>query len=186
MAIILASASPRRKELLSLITADFIIKVSDADEGSVKTPAPEETAKALAAIKGDAVSSLYPDDTVISADTIVVLGDRILGKPHGREEAYEMLSALSGKTHTVYTGVQVISEGTKTVFAESTSVTFYPLTDDEINGYINTLEPFDKAGAYGIQGKGALLIKEIYGDYYNVMGLPVAKLARIMKEKHII
>lgn len=186
MAIILASASPRRKELLSFITTDFIVRISDADESTVKELSPEETAKTLAAIKGDAVSELYPDNTVISADTIVVLKDKILGKPHSREEAFSMLSSLSGQTHTVFTGVQIISNGKKTVFAEATSVTFYPLTETEINAYIDTNEPFDKAGAYGIQGKGSLLIKEISGDYYNVMGLPVAKLARIMRENGII
>lgn len=186
MAVILASASPRRKELLSYITEEFTIKVSDADESCDPSASPEEIVKALARIKGEAVHSLYPSDTVISADTVVVLGKDILGKPHSSEEAFLMLKSLSGKTHSVYTGVFIIHGEKEFSFAEKTDVTFCELSDDEINRYIASGEPFDKAGAYGIQGKGSTMISSINGDYYNVMGLPVAKLNRVLKENNIL
>ena len=182
MALILASQSPRRRELLSLITEDFTVRVSDADETVDPSMSPKETVEYLARIKGEAVFSLHPEDTVISADTIVVLGNRILGKPHSREEAFSMLSALSGKTHEVYTGVCILSPSEKISFSQRTEVTFCSLTEDDINNYIDTNEPFDKAGGYGIQGKGAVLIKGIVGDYYNVMGLPVAELSGRLKK----
>ncbi|MBR3768045.1 MAG: septum formation inhibitor Maf [Clostridia bacterium] len=186
MALILASASPRRKELLRFITEDFSVRVSDVDEHTDPNLTPEEAVVTLAKIKGEAVSENYPDDTIISADTVVVLNDKILGKPHSPEEAFSMLSSLSGNTHTVYTGVYIISENKKIGFYDKTEVTFYTLSGDEINNYIKTGEPFDKAGAYGIQGLGAILIKGISGDYYNVMGLPVAKLARTLKENDLL
>lgn len=186
MALILASKSPRRKELLSFITEDFAIKVSDADETLRPGMSPEEAVEYLSEIKGTAVARENNRDTVISSDTIVVLDNMILGKPHSREEAYSMLTALSGRTHEVYTGVCIIAPDKKISFACRTEVTFYPLTDEEIEKYIETGEPFDKAGAYGIQGKGALLIEGIKGDYYNVMGLPVARLQRALKENNLL
>ena len=128
----------------------------------------------------------FPDDIIISADTVVVLDGRILGKPHSREEAFSMLSSLSGRSHTVYTGVCVISKDIKACFAEATDVTFAELCDEEINAYMETGEPFDKAGAYGIQGKGSIMITSINGDYYNVMGLPVSKLYKVLKDNSII
>lgn len=186
MAIILASASPRRKELLSFITPDFTVRVSDADETTDPALTAEETVKALALIKGEAVAADFPGDTVISADTVVVLDGKILGKPHSREEAYSMLSALSGRSHTVYTGVCITANDKKICFAEATDVTFARLCDDEINSYIDSGEPFDKAGAYGIQGRGCTMITSINGDYYNVMGLPVARLYSVLKEYSLI
>lgn len=186
MAIILASASPRRKELLGFITEDFTVKVSDAEEITDPALSAEETVKSLAVIKGDAVAQLYPRDTVISADTVVVLDGKILGKPHSREEAYDMLSSLSGRGHTVYTGVCITSPGKRICFAEATEVFFASLSDEDINTYISSGEPFDKAGGYGIQGKGSLMIKSINGDYYNVMGLPVARLYEALRENSLI
>lgn len=186
MAIILASASPRRKELLSFITENFTVRVSDADETTDPSLSAEETVRALAVVKGEAVAESFPSDTVISADTVVVLDGKILGKPHSREEAFSMLSALSGRSHTVYTGVCIISNDKKICFAEATDVTFADLSEDEINAYINSGEPFDKAGAYGIQGKGSIMITSIKGDYYNVMGLPVARLYKTLKESALI
>lgn len=186
MAVILASQSPRRKELMGFITEDFTVKVSDAEEVTDPSLSPEETVKALAVLKGEAVAESHPDDTVISADTIVVLDGKILGKPKNRDDAFRMLSSLSGKIHTVYTGVCVIAKNKKLCFADKTEVTFYPLSDEDINSYIETGEPFDKAGAYGIQGKGSIMIKGIFGDYYNVMGLPVARLNRLLKENSLI
>lgn len=179
MALILASGSPRRKELLSLITPDFEIRVSAAEEKVDPSLSPDETVCSLAAQKAAAVEpSLSDGDVLIAADTVVYIDGGILGKPHSREEAFSMLAALSGRKHTVYTGV-CISDGKKRVsFAERTEVEFFALTAGEINAYIDTGEPFDKAGAYGIQGRGALLVKGIEGDYYNVMGFPVARASR--------
>ncbi len=186
MAIILASASPRRKELLKFITDDFTVKVSDADETTDPSLPPEETVKSLALIKGEAVASDFPADTVISADTVVVLDGKILGKPKNHEDAFSMLSSLSGRAHEVFTGVCIISGDKKICFAERTEVIFYELTKEEILSYIATGEPSDKAGAYGIQGKGSVLVKEIHGDYHNVVGLPVSRLIRILKENSLI
>ncbi len=186
MALILASQSPRRKELLAYITPDFTIKVSEADETLDGSLSPEEAVKYLARIKGEAVAKDFGNDTVISADTIVVSDNTILGKPHSPEEAFAMLRRLSGRTHSVFTGVCVISHDKKICFCEKTLVTFTELSDEEINAYIQTGEPFDKAGGYGIQGKGSVLISSINGDYYNVMGLPVARLNRILKENSLL
>lgn len=186
MAIILASASPRRKELLSFITEDFTVSVSDADETTDPSKTPEETVKELARIKGEAVFPKFPEDTVIAADTVVVTDDKILGKPADKEDAFAMLRALSGRSHYVYTGVFVKSKDKEISFAEKTEVRFFDLSDEEINGYIATNEPFDKAGAYGIQGKGSILISSISGDYFNVVGLPVARLNRELKKHGLI
>ena len=186
MSIILASQSPRRKELLGYITENFTVKVSDVEEVTDTAQSPEEIVISLARIKGEAVFADNKSDTVISADTVVVLDGKILGKPHSREEAYEMLSSLSGRTHTVFTGVCVFSQDKVFSFAEKTQVQFCPLTENDINAYIETGEPFDKAGAYGIQGKGCVLVEGIVGDYYNVMGLPVAHLCRLLKENSLI
>ena len=117
---------------------------------------------------------------------MVALGDRILGKPRDKAEAFAMLKCLSGKTHSVYTGVTVKSSEKKCVFAVKTDVLFYPLTDDEINAYIATGEPFDKAGAYGIQGRAAVFVEKINGDYYSVVGLPLSKCARVLRDFGIV
>ena len=186
MAVILASASPRRKELLGFIVPDFTVRVSDAEEITDPALSAEETVMALACIKGDAVASDFPEDTVISADTVVVLDGKILGKPKSRDEAYSMLSSLSGRSHTVYTGVCISFNGRRICFAEATTVNFAALTDSEINSYIDSGEPFDKAGGYGIQGIGCFLVTSINGDYYNVMGLPVARLYRELKDNSLI
>lgn len=186
MAIILASASPRRRELLKFITEDFTVRVSDTEEVTDPALSAEETVKSLAVIKGEAVAEGFPEDTVISADTIVVLDGKILGKPKDEEDAFRMLSSLSGRTHEVFTGVCVLHSGRRLIFAERTEVSFFPLSEDEIRAYIATGEPADKAGAYGIQGKGCTLVKAISGDYNNVVGLPVAGLNRLLKENSLI
>ena len=186
MAIILASASPRRRELLKFITEDFTVRVSDVQEITNPDLSPEETVKALAVLKGEAVAEDFPEDTVISADTIVVLDGKILGKPKNEEDAFSMLSSLSGRAHEVFTGVCIIQGGKKNVFAERTEVIFHSLSEEEIRAYIETGEPADKAGAYGIQGKGCTLVKSINGDYNNVVGLPVSRLNRILKESSLI
>ncbi len=179
MELVLASGSPRRLELLKLITEDFSVIPADCEEHFDFALPPKEAVKALAIQKAEYVSKKYPEKTVIGADTTVFCGETPLGKPKDTDDARRMLSMLSAKTHIVITAVSVVRGGnTLKVFAEETQVEIFPLSEKEIEEYIKTGEPMDKAGAYGIQGKGALLIKKINGDYYNVMGLPVARLSR--------
>lgn len=182
--MILASKSPRRKELLSLITSDFEIIPAVKDEILPEGISPENTVILLASQKAEEIYSNHKNTVIVSADTVVAIDGKILGKPKNEDDAFYMLKALSGRVHSVYTGVcAVFKDGSKTTFAEHTEVEFYPLSDNEIRAYIKTGEPMDKAGAYGIQDKGALLVKRINGDYYNVMGLPVSRLSRILKGK---
>lgn len=178
MNIVLASASPRRRELLQTAGVRFSVRVSQADEQIAPGTPPHEAVMQLARQKAQAVAQACPDDLVIGADTVVVLDGEILGKPADTADAARMLRRLSGQTHTVYTGVCLLRAGTAETFFEQTQVTFYPLTDAEIAAYVATGEPMDKAGAYGIQGRGCTLVREIRGDYFNVVGLPVAALYR--------
>ncbi len=182
MHYILASASPRRKELFHKITDDFTVQPANVAETIPPDILPEDVAAYLSHIKAEAVSKNNPNTIVIGCDTIVLLDDQLLGKPHSPEEAKTMLQALSGKTHQVITGT-TITDGNRTVtFSSETAVTFYPLSEEEIDAYLATGEPFDKAGAYGIQGKGSLLIHSIQGDYFTVMGLPIARLSRVLRQ----
>ncbi|WP_405345626.1 Maf family protein [Ruminococcus sp.] len=179
--IILASQSPRRQELIAHITPEFTVIVSDAEESLPEGLPPEDVPAYLAGIKAETVAADHPDDIVIGADTVVILDGCILGKPRDKDDAVRMLSALSGKAHTVVTGCAVYQGSRRITFSEQTRVEFYPLSDREILEYIATGEPFDKAGAYGIQGRGCVLVKRIEGDFFNVMGLPVARLKRELK-----
>lgn len=179
---ILASGSPRRKELMGLISKDFKCLVSDVSEDIPKGMNNEEVPAFLALKKARAVAQEHPNETVIGADTVVILGEEILGKPKDAPHAKAMLKSLSGNEHRVITGVAVIKDGKETTFTQISEVIFYPLSEELINWYVSTGEPMDKAGAYGIQEKGALLVKEIKGDYYNIMGFPVARLARLLGE----
>lgn len=173
--IILASASPRRKEILQLADLSFNIMPSDAEEITTKTE-PQEVVMELASIKAkDIYERSDKQSMVVGADTVVAYKGQILGKPSDEEDARRMLSMLSGQTHEVYTGVCVIEDGQIKTFYEETKVTFYEISEDEINRYIGTGEPMDKAGSYGIQGKAAVFIKGIEGDYYNVVGFPIAR-----------
>ncbi len=182
MGLILASASPRRQELLKRITEDFTVHPVDADE-TLPAGMPVELAPSfLADVKAQAAAKLFPEDIVIGCDTIVVLEDEIMGKPRDREDAFRMLRRLSGETHKVMTGTALYCGKKSTVFTTETLVTFYELTDAEIEQYLDTGEPFDKAGAYGIQGYGCLLVRSIEGDYNNVVGLPVAALSRALQQ----
>lgn len=181
MNIVLASASPRRRELLERAGVTFTVKVSDADEHIEPETPPHEAVTFLARQKAQAVSRTCPDDLVIGADTVVVYGGEILGKPADAADAVRMLQMLSGKTHTVYTGVCLMRGDKAETFCEQTQVTFYPLTQREIGDYVATGEPMDKAGAYGIQGRGCTLVQRIDGDYFNVVGLPVAALCRRLR-----
>ena len=178
--LILASGSPRRRELLSLITDEFEILVSGCDEFVPEGTPAEKVPAILAEQKALAVAKLCPEDTVIGSDTVVVLNNEIFGKPKDKSHARAMLKALSGKRHFVYTGVAVAEKGEVRSFVQKTEVEFYELSDETIEKYIATGEPMDKAGAYGIQGKGSVLVKGIVGDYFNVMGLPVAETARFL------
>lgn len=179
--MILASQSPRRRELLSLITEDFRIIPAKGEEILPENISPENAVLTLSEKKADEIFAEHKDELILAADTIVAIDGKILGKPRDENDAFSMLKTLSGRAHEVFTGVcAVFPNGEKERFFEETKVLFYPLSDEEIKAYIKTGEPMDKAGAYGIQGKGALLVKRIDGDYYNVMGLPVAKLSRVI------
>ncbi|PLR93717.1 Maf family protein [Bacillus sp. T33-2] len=179
--LILASSSPRRKELLENLHLTFEISGSNADESFDPGLSPEEAVMALAFRKASSVARHFPDDYVLGSDTVVVIEGTILGKPAGSQEAFEMLKMLSGKTHSVYTGVSIVAPEKKVNFYEKTEVTFWELTDDEINTYIKSGEPFDKAGGYGIQGFGSMLVKRISGDYFTVVGLPVSRTVRELR-----
>lgn len=172
--LILASMSPRRKEILSLLGEDFRIIPTNVDETVDEGLSPEETVKYLSRIKAEPLRN--EDDLIIGADTVVALDGKIFGKPKDREDAFNMLTELSGKTHSVFTGVTLINGEKTLTFCEETKVTFYPLTENEINRYLDTNEFCDKAGSYAVQGKGCLLIQKIDGDYFNVVGLPIARL----------
>ncbi|OXS80535.1 Maf family protein [Domibacillus enclensis] len=176
--IILASSSPRRKELLSQVFIPFTIQAADADETIQPGTKPAEAVQQLALKKAAVVSAQNPDAAVIGADTVVVSEGRILGKPENEQDAKAMLLSLSGRTHAVYTGVAIITRHEQVVFFEKTDVEFWELTEADISAYLETGEPFDKAGGYGIQSAGALFVKAIHGDYFNVVGLPVSTLSR--------
>ena len=179
--LILASASPRRKELTSIISGDVKIIPADVDESFGDDIAVTDVPEMLAVRKAAVVAKDFPDDTVIGCDTSVIVGNEILGKPYDDADAERMLRMLSGKSHQVITGCAIFKGGRSLSFSETTDVVFYPLTDKEIADYVATKEPCDKAGAYGIQGFGSLLVKEIHGDYFNVVGLPVGKLNKMLK-----
>lgn len=173
--ILLASQSPRRRELVSLLPWSFKVCVKEVEEKIDLLQPAYENVKNLALQKAEAVAQSHPSEWVIGADTVVCYEGHILGKPKDEQAAYEMLKMLSGKVHKVYTGVAIVhkEKGCTRTFYEETKVTMQQLTDEEINDYISTKEPLDKAGAYGIQGFGARYIVGIEGDYFNVVGLPV-------------
>lgn len=186
--IILASASPRRRELLAAAGVIFQIYVSEGEE-KITAENPDEIVCELSALKAAEIASKFDfeDGTVIiGADTIVSYMNKILGKPSDEQDAFETLKMLQGNTHQVYTGVTALvkkyGEWGKHSFAERTDVTFYPVTDEEIRTYIKSGEPMDKAGSYGIQGSFGIYVKEIQGDYTNVVGLPVGRLFYEMKK----
>lgn len=181
MKLILASASPRRKEILENIGYKFEVIPSESEEKLKDGLSPKDTVEALAYQKALDVYSDNPESIVLGADTVVVFDGKILGKPKDKQDARRMLKMLSGQTHEVRTGYAVLGGNTEIVLSECTLVTFFSLSDEEIENYINTGEPMDKAGAYGIQGKGALLVRSILGDYFNVVGLPVANVSRCLK-----
>ena len=181
MNIILASQSPRRKELLERMgLSGFEIIPTQGDESCPPGCTPAEMVEELSRRKCAEIAASHPDALVIAADTVVAIDDKILGKPHGREQAVGMLRLLSGREHRVYTGLTVTYGGETVTEHEITAVRFRPLSGADIRRYIATGEPMDKAGAYGVQGYGCVLVEGIVGDYYNVMGLPVCRLARLL------
>ena len=180
MQLILASASPRRKELLGLFHIPFTIRVSDIDETMDFTKSAYEEVGRVSALKAQAVPR-EANDVVIAADTIVVCEGKVLGKPHDEAEAASMLQLLSGRDHQVMTGCTVVRGETSVTFTEVTDLHFRTLSKKEIANYVASGEPMDKAGSYGIQGGAALFCERMVGDYYNVMGLPVCRLGQVLK-----
>ena len=179
MSLILASASPRRKELLGLFRIPFSIRVADIDETMDPHAAPFDEVARVSRLKALAVAG-NPEDVIIAADTIVVLEGNVLGKPTDRDDAIRMLTALSGRDHQVMTGVTVVRGSRILTHTEVTDIHFRPLSQGEILRYVDTGEPMDKAGSYGIQGGAALFAEKMHGDYYNVMGLPVCRLWQML------
>ena len=195
MRLILASGSPRRKEILEDLGYNFTIRTAGFDESAVSLERPAEGVQALALGKANAAAedTFVAEKTVfVGSDTVVVLDDAVMGKPADEDEAFAMLRALSGRTHVVCTGVAIVEKDEKNevveneTFVEQTEVTFFDLSDEEIRAYIATKEPMDKAGAYGIQGQGCLLVEGIRGDYLTVVGLPAARLSRRLKARGIV
>jgi septum formation protein len=187
--LILGSQSPRRRELLRQIGLTFEVRAADIDETPYETDDPEQTVRATCAAKAEAVAARsVPGDLILTSDTIVALDGKILGKPHSAELAVEMLTALSGREHTVYTAFTLRPVGgSLPVYTgcEHTLVRFRRLTEEEIRGYVATGEPMDKAGAYGAQGKAALFVRGIEGDFFNVMGLPLCRLGEMLKKQGV-
>jgi septum formation protein len=182
MHVILASGSPRRRALLDMVGISYEVCIPDIEENTDKTD-PAEIVKDLSLQKAFSVAPKYPEQAVLAADTIVEIDGRILGKPETEDDAFSMLKMLSGRTHSVYTGVTLIfPDGSRDSFYSETRVTMFDNSDDLIRDYISTGEPMDKAGAYGIQGAGAFLIKKVDGDYGTVVGLPVSIVFRKLRE----
>jgi len=186
--LLLASQSPRRKELLEQTGIELEIVPSDIDEEDISIKNPVEYVKALSFMKAEKVAAAYPDSWILGADTIVVVRDQILGKPESEHHAREMLRLLSDREHLVFTGFCIMNKHKRTVIktAVETRVWFKSLSDQEIKWYVSTREPFDKAGGYGIQGLGAFLVKKISGSYSNVVGLPVCEVVETLMKLKII
>jgi septum formation protein len=184
--LILASTSPRRRYLLRQAGLEFVVIPSQIDEAAIRLSAPNHYVMALSQAKANAIAEKYPQSWIIGADTIVVIGDKILGKPVDPAQARRMLTELSGRTHQVYTGYTICCHDRQRSFTDAicTDVHFKNLSEDEIEWYILSGEPFDKAGAYAIQGLGTFLVKSIHGSYTNVVGLPVCEVVEfLIKEK---
>ncbi|MBP2076848.1 Maf family protein [Oceanobacillus polygoni] len=179
--LILASTSQRRQELLNQVRIPFTSKSPNVDESQITTNDPIEKVKQLAMLKAKNVP-INHDEVILAADTVVAYKQTIFEKPNNKKQAYQMISALSGDVHDVFTGVMIRSCKERTVFVERTRVEFWPLSTNEIEWYVSSKDPYDKAGAYGIQSLGALLVKQINGDYYNVVGLPISRVVRELRK----
>lgn len=186
--IILASQSPRRKELMALLPYGFEIDPSKSDEVIDESLSPQQNVMRLARQKAAERAPFHRDELVIGCDTVVAVGEEILGKPKDRQDALRMLSLLSGKTHSVFTGVCIADGKEENCFFEETKVTMTEISEEEAAAYVESGEPFDKAGAYAIQGLASIFISKIEGDYFNVVGLPVCRLygeiKKIAEDKH--
>lgn len=184
MNIILASASPRRKEILENASVKFEVMASSIEELTLDGESPCQMVMRLAFEKGMDIASIQKSDLIISADTIVVIDNTVLGKPENEIEARKMITSLSGRTHQVITGISLINldNNKKIIDYVISNVKFKNLSEEDINDYIRTKESLDKAGAYGIQGYGALLVDEIQGDYFNIVGLPISRLSDLLKK----
>ena len=195
MKLILASGSPRRREILTDLGYSFDVKTADFDESQVSLEKPSEGVQALALGKATAAAEATSVDAptvFLGSDTVVALNDAVMGKPTDEEDAKAMLRSLSGKTHVVYTGVALVEKNERgeivsnETFVEATEVTFFELSEEEIDWYVGTGEPMDKAGAYGIQGLGRVLVEGIRGDYETVVGLPAARVYRALRKHDIV
>ena len=186
--IILASKSPRRKDLLEQLGLKIKIVPSNINEASISIKNPEKYVKALSLLKAKDIAFFYPDDWVLGADTIVVFDDQILGKPTSKTDAIAMLNKLNNCEHSVFTGFSIVNQEKNSIITQfvETKVFFKYLTQREIQWYVNTEEPVDKAGSYAIQGIGAFLVKGIFGSYSNVIGLPVCEVVEILMDLNII
>lgn len=184
MKLVLGSQSPRRRELLSQAGLDYEILIPDADEKQITSSDPETKVIDTARLKSS-VLTVDDNSVLLTCDTVVSHNNIIYEKPDTIEDARQMIKALSGSTHEVYSGVILKSRGFEEIISDRTEVTFYELTDDEIEAYINTDEPYDKAGGYGIQSFGAVFVKEIKGDYNTVVGLPLSKVYRALKKYNL-
>ena len=181
MQLILASKSPRRRELMELFHIPFVVRVADIDETMDPNQPPYHEVARVSRRKAEAVLR-SPGEVIVAADTIVVCGGQVLGKPRNEADALQMLTLLSGREHQVMTGLTVLWDEGAVTCTEVTDIHFRQLSEEEIRGYIRTGEPMDKAGAYGIQGGGALFAQSIHGDYFNVVGLPVCRLGQILRQ----
>jgi septum formation protein len=186
--LILASQSPRRKDLLAQAGLIFDIIPGNFDENSVPLDEPGSYARILATEKAKRIAGQYPDSWIVGADTIVCIRGAVLGKPNSKEDARSMLNVLSGQTHQVVTGYALINKSRRKIFGDAvrTDVRFKSLSEEEIEWYIQTTEPFDKAGGYAIQGLGSFLVKEINGSYTNVVGLPVCEVIELLYRQGVI
>ena len=180
--LILASQSPRRRQLLAMAGLEFKCIPAYIDETVPEGTPASEIPRLLALQKAQAILESHPNDVVLGSDTVVEIDGEVLGKPQDEEEAFRMLRRLSGAVHTVHTGVAILSSDKAESFTSSTKVRFYDHTDEDLWAYVRTGDPMDKAGAYGIQGAGAFLVQSIEGDFYTVMGLPVAEVLRRLKK----
>lgn len=182
MEIILASKSPRRRQLLEQMGLQFRVLTAQADETMDPAKPVDQEIGRVSSLKAEAVrAQVQPEDLIIAADTLVCVDGKRLGKPHSTCEAEEMLRQLSGRDHTVMTGVSVVCGDRRETFTEQTKIRFRDLSDAEIRAYVATGEPMDKAGAYGIQGLAGLFVSGMNGDYYNVMGLPICRLTQVLR-----
>ena len=181
MDIVLASGSPRRRELMALITPDYRVAPSTVEESLLSAPTPQRLVALLAAAKCADVAQKYPGAAVIGSDTVVDCGGEVFGKPKDAADARRMMEKLSGNTHAVHTGVCIRTPGGEQAFVATSHVRFFPIPEDELAEYIASEEPYDKAGAYAVQGRAACWLDAIDGDYYTIMGFPVSRVARALR-----